>query len=145
MLNYPVSEYIMTNMTTINHMIETLHGFLRKHYKRTSVMLLCRGSSGAILAGLTAYYLIEAGYTVQIIHIKKDGETSHGKNYVGKIPKNYITVIIDDIIATGATMKNICKAATSNNSNLQIDVVCVSGTVENPTVHDLPIRNIICE
>jgi orotate phosphoribosyltransferase-like protein len=145
-LGYPVSQKIMNNMPTINFMMAVLCKFLKENYKRTDIKLFCRGSSGAILAGLTANYLIKAGYNVCIEHVKKEGETSHGGDYVQKISRNYIIVIIDDFISTGSTIRNIYNAMLENNSpKIQIDIVCVSDTVVKSSIDSLPIKHVICE
>jgi hypothetical protein len=65
--------------------------------------LWCRGSSGAILAGMFA---IKHGHECTICHVKKEKEDSHGRGFEPYNDRG-INVVIDDFVATGDTLLSI--------------------------------------
>lgn len=89
------------------------------------INLLCRGSSGAIIAGIVASSLSE-NYTVTISHIKKDGESSHSGG-IDIIPGAF-NIIIDDFIETGSTMRAIYERFIVEGGNT-INMLIVSSNI----------------
>lgn len=65
--------------------------------------IVCRGYSGMAFGPVLAYLMDK-----QILMVRKDGESSHDcYKYLGQLGKSYL--IVDDFIASGATMKAIMK------------------------------------
>ncbi len=60
----------------------------------------CRGSSGAILAGMFA---LKCGYECRICHIKKEKEGSHNGNTQPYVNEG-INIVIDDFVSFGHTL-----------------------------------------
>lgn len=107
-LSYPVGN----NMKSAFFYAEEAAKKFREIYPPGNyVNVFCRGSSGAILASL--FYAMLPDYEITIVHIKKDGESSHGDKVSTRFNSYHINVIIDDIIATGETMREIWNAIES--------------------------------
>lgn len=79
-----------------------------KAFKNKTVNVVCRGSSGAILAALFVAHCSNLS-RFYIRHIKKDNEDSHTLNNSSLI-KDAIVLVIDDFISSGITMSAIYKA-----------------------------------
>jgi len=98
---YPVGLNMSSNITTI----EQYCNIIQREYSNKPIMLHCMGSSGAIIAGIIAY----KKDNVIINHIKKDGENSHNSR-VQTFIDMYNNIIVDDIVASGSTVRDIlCK------------------------------------
>lgn len=129
-ISYPVDYNIFDNLAVIEDMGRQLVMFIADTYpKKDSVILICRGSSGAIIAGLVSSIIKNSGRSVMIYHIKKDGEDSH--SYSSPCEQNYnsaVNVVIDDFIYTGCTIISILKQVRSVY-NKKLDILCVTGFV----------------
>lgn len=68
----------------------------------TPIDVICRGSSGAIMAAIVVNTIYD--YNCRIVHIKKHGESSHAVNC---IKSDSLKIIVDDFISTGETFRNI--------------------------------------
>jgi len=82
------------------------------------IKLICRGSSGAIIATIFYQKIQEAfpEQKIHIVHIKKDNEQSHSNQVEGLHVYNeqeHLYVWIDDHINTGETLE-ACKHAIIN-------------------------------
>lgn len=131
---YPVGELIMQNMPVIISMGNSIIQVLRKNYKsKKDVHLICRGSSGAIIAAIVGNMIFEAGYKIQIYHVKKEGESSHNGNgsFSEYIFTNDVTIVVDDFIASGNTIESICEIF--ENIIDKFSILCVSGTIPKDT------------
>jgi len=95
---YPVGMNIGYNSETINQYCRVIEN----NYSDKQIVLHCMGSSGAIIAGIIAYNISN----VTINHIKKDGEQSHDCQ-PGHFDKRLINIIVDDIVASGSTVRDI--------------------------------------
>lgn len=115
---YPVGCETVESLKTIKEMAEKLKEVLPKNKK---ISFCCRGSSGAIISGVLLAYLSD--YQIKIIHIKKDGESSHGSSLFYLESSSY-NVIIDDFSNTGTTLNAIYHKMVSYHCN--VDCVCVS-------------------
>jgi adenine/guanine phosphoribosyltransferase-like PRPP-binding protein len=112
--SYPVGENIQSYLPTIRGMIKAIKALDKKDIK-----LCCRGSSGAIISGIIAAEIPEC----EIIHVKKDGETSHTYNSEYTIlPSDYI-IYVDDFVSSGSTMLAINRALNTH----RVDCVCIGG------------------
>jgi orotate phosphoribosyltransferase-like protein len=120
MLSYPVGAYITANKPRIIKMAEAFCDI--EEFKDKEINLICRGSSGAIIA--TIFSIILPNVT-NIIHIKKEGESAHDNGLYMNGEK--VNVIVDDIIATGATLNAIYNKVSNRLENKPIDCVCITG------------------
>lgn len=136
---YPVGRAMSITKEIVSEMASNL----RKIYPNKSepLMFLVRGSSGAILAGIITSIMSEYE-NIEIIHIKKHGESSHYGNYY-RFDKKYKSIILDDFIESGETVNSIYNSVNEDNKNLTIDTLCVSGSVFIEKLCFKP-NNLIC-
>jgi orotate phosphoribosyltransferase-like protein len=124
-INYPVSKYIQDNISIIQAIIKEINKLNIIH----RIVFCCRGSSGAIMAGIASYNIPNS----TIFHIKKAGENSHDdSNYFCFHEKDYI-IIIDDFISSGKTMLKIYEAI-KKNTIIPIRVIALGGICGNEDV-----------
>lgn len=111
-ISYPIGSHIDEAITYINKVYATI--ILNELFKNRDINLWCRGSSGAILAGLLASRLLttKTFYSVQVIHVKKPNENAHGSDLTYVI-EDGCNIIIDDFSYTGDTIIYITKAMKS--------------------------------
>lgn len=105
--NYPVGSDIQAAKEMVKEWISIFDTL--EYSTDVKINLWCRGSSGAILAAL---FTSMSRYDCIICHIKKDGENSHSTipaMHNNMIKGDTINVVIDDFIASGATIKEIIK------------------------------------
>ncbi len=116
---YPMGEYIQQNIPEIQKLID---GFKTiEEFKDRRINLICMGSSGAIVATL---FFLQVDNT-KIIHVKKNGESSHNFNcFYPEDFINTVNVIVDDFVGTGATLNMIY--STIKDYCPRIDCVCVT-------------------
>ncbi len=91
---YPLGVYIQNNKEKIKQLINCFMGI--PEFKECGINLVCRGSSGAIIASMFSMMIPN---NHRIVHVKKDGESSH--NDCCKINKDWKIVIVDDFISLG--------------------------------------------
>lgn len=119
---YKVINYIQSNIPIILDMVEKLKPELSE---KKDVILWCRGSSGAIIAGIMATQIKNA----RISHVKKDGEGSHSAT-ISTTPndrKNTINVMVDDFMNSGETLNAIYTQMKAHK--IKVHGLCISGTV----------------
>lgn len=102
-IEYPVGDYISTWVGVAKMYADKIY---ECNLMCLPIQIFCRGSSGAILSALVSSN-IEVD---RIVHIKKEGETSHGPDKPIVISSNYFNVIVDDFISSGSTILNILDA-----------------------------------
>lgn len=116
-LNYPVGHHIELSIKYVNNLFHTFKTEILPQYHNIKyVNIWCRGSSGAILASLFSVQInsdpsLNLKYKIQ--HVKKDGEQSHSDGiFISSSinEENNINIIIDDFMATGATIYYILEA-----------------------------------
>lgn len=116
-ISYPVGAHIAANKKGINDLKRIMKETIgtKKH-----ITLWCRGSSGAIIAGI-----ISLGFPKSVInHVKKSGESSHSRGHY--IIKDHTTnIIIDDFSNTGETLNDIYEDMVKEVGVSKIDYVCV--------------------
>jgi adenine/guanine phosphoribosyltransferase-like PRPP-binding protein len=124
---YPVG----TDMSGVYRIVNAMYNELIEIYKDTnqSIRFLCRGSSGAILAGCVAYLFEKNNYIdCRVLHIKKPGEISHQEHiYIREKDK---LIIIDDFITSGNTVNAIHAELLKYSVPFEIDTLIVGGLVE---------------
>lgn len=141
-MDYPVGNYIASNLPIIQEMAaEIRRNFIENG---NQVRLVCRGSSGSIIAGIISSIIP----ILEIIYIPKPGERRH----CGSVPEVFYrhedmvkNVIVDDFIASGETIKIIYDTATSTIKDFKIHGLVVSGWIEldSSFLKDLEIETII--
>lgn len=100
--DYPVGQFITENLPIIEEYCNKLQQLIDKSFQDKNIVLCCKGSSGAIIAGIIASKVKIS----KIVHVKKDGETSHGGTsyYLNSWD---IAVIVDDFVCSGNTVNSI--------------------------------------
>lgn len=131
---YPVGNNLDRNGSIIEEMANYIYLTILDYYSASydePVTLVCRGSSGAIIAGMVAYHLTSYGMkNVYIYSVKKDGEKTHYREPLHNFYHS-ILVVVDDFISSGATIEAIqIHLDHLFKKHKKIDIVCVSGTVE---------------
>lgn len=135
-MDYPVGETIAFNLPIINHYTSIIKRLTEKQHKEKTIILYCRGSSGAIIAGIIASQLTEK--KVIVAHVKKDGESSHaGKPTYSE--ENTFSVIVDDIICSGDTIGEI----VSKINHIRFDLLIISGGVSRYVINGFINHNRI--
>lgn len=106
--------------------------------KERPVALICRGTSGTILAGAVGYILKKKQHDVSIIVSRKCEESSHDYNMSGveslQSTDRPFSVVIDDFIHTGNTIKAILKDIDSSITIPTLDMLCINNYVNNKEV-----------
>ena len=70
----------------------------------TSPVIVCRGSSGAMIASCITMFM---NTVVPIVHLKKSGETSHSHNGDIMLDDYNFVIVVDDFVCTGTTLQAI--------------------------------------
>lgn len=123
--NYSVGAYFDKNMVYIKNAAKSLY-YLSKDSEH--ITLVCRGTSGCILAGAVGCILERKGKTVTIV-VSRKSYNNHGENMSGiwSIPRDSTIVVIDDFVSTGETIDKIVKDLNNyfphRGNNL---ILCVS-------------------
>jgi adenine/guanine phosphoribosyltransferase-like PRPP-binding protein len=117
-IEYPVGAH----MTDNKPIIEDMASSIAKVFPDKDYVLWCRGSSGAIIAGILSYLLPNK---TSINHIKKEGEYSHSNMVL--VDNSLTNIIVDDLIASGTTIDAILEKMI--RSNISPDALCVSGEI----------------
>jgi adenine/guanine phosphoribosyltransferase-like PRPP-binding protein len=149
-MEYPVGAHILNNMSIINDMADSIYLVMTEHYDLThtdNVIIFCRGSSGAIISGIVSVrlsQLLPERTFITIHHIKKEGEQSHAAQFVeSSLFYRSITIIVDDFISTGRTIRSILERIHGfRGSDQIIDILAVSGSISDE--YDDEIRHGIC-
>jgi hypothetical protein len=155
-LPYPIARNLTDGIPLIKKMLAILLRFVKKNYEGKKIVFFCRGSSGAIISSFGADYFMKKGYEVYINHIKKEGEKSHNGSMTiyGADLEGAITIIIDDFVASGETVKSIVdktlKSFKHRLKDFRFDILCVTGILEKPNelmidFEELPIDHALCE
>jgi len=144
-MEYPIGNNILVNLATIHDMANSIYLVIDEYYKKSEfkrIILFCRGSSGAIIAGIVSSKLIELfpDKAITIHHIKKQGEESHSFTFPeDSVFYKSIILIVDDFIATGSTMRAILEHIALRRRDQEIDILCVSGNLQGS---DFPTEKI---
>lgn len=108
---YPIGANFYKFIDYINDAVKQFDKI--KDIRNKPVNIICRGSSGMATATLFAERLTRKKIIYRIIYLYKEGEKNHG----GQLSPfmNAFNVIIDDIIATGKTIKVILEYLEKQN------------------------------
>lgn len=110
-IKYPVGN----NMSPVIDYALDAANTLHKLFKDDNIALIVRGTSGAIIGGIIANYLISTfGVQTRIFINRKPNEDCHAGNLEDmdivlnhKETEPYRFVIVDDFISTGKTLQSI--------------------------------------
>lgn len=121
---YAVSYPVGQNMTQVTHFCADMAARLKSIYMQgAKLKFYVRGSSGAIMGAIISTMMSE--YEIIICHIKKELEDSHSGGHRFRCKETEApSIIIDDFIITGETIKAIYEAM-----EVPVNVLCVSGQV----------------
>ena len=141
---YPVGASFNRNGDYIVEVARTIHTMAGKDRR---IALICRGTSGTILAGAVGYILKKRRHDVNIIVSRKCEESSHDYSMSGigflAPDSRPFSVVIDDFMDTGDTVKAILKDIDSNVTLPVLDMLCVDNCLsdeklaENPVIYGL--------
>lgn len=117
MTSYPVGENLPDNYDIILQMAEELK---KKNY--SNLVLVCSGSSGAIISAIIATQFLPI---LPIIYIKKPYERNHGHFYYPMKKDNNTLVIVDDFVSMGKTVNHIKKKLELQGIK-KVQAICMS-------------------
>lgn len=137
---YPVGASFNRNRDYIVEAARTIHTIAGKDRR---IALICRGTSGTILAGAVGYILKKRQHDVSIIVSRKREESSHDYNMSGveslQFTDRPFSVIVDDFMDTGNTIKAILKDVDSNVTLPVLDMLCVDNCLSDEKIAENPI------
>ena len=158
---YPVGSKIAQNEGVFNSMCVEFLGVADSSLcVSKKVYLVCAGSSGAIIATMLYFHLVNMNYAllgnnISIIHIKKDGERSHGSRCDG-LPlvweRKALYIWIDDHVFGGGTLcmcHQVVMEWVSDEKFLFDWVVCLTSEYSMDREHQLEFftnytSNLVC-
>lgn len=127
-MQHPIGTHLSENLPYIKAMTK----LIRKHPNLDNLVLVCRGSSGAIISSIIAINLVPIP---PIVYLRKDGELGHthfNRSYLEDISKEF--VVVDDFIASGETINNIVK--TLKEYDINHAGLCLSGSSGLDSIED---------
>ena len=132
---YPVGASFNRNRDYIVEVARTIHTIAGKE---RCIALICRGTSGTILAGAVGYILKRRNHDVNIIVSRKCEENSHdcsmsGVGFLQSTDRPF-SVIVDDFIDTGNTIKAILEDVDSDVTLPVLDMLCIDNYLNNKEV-----------
>lgn len=138
-MNYPLGIHIDNTYESINYIIDHFLKVAKSDIENNAqIAIVCRGSSGAIMAAIL-YTKLKALTTsmpridmnIKICHIKKSGENAHNTSVnVFREGDNAMYIWIDDFTDSGNTFNECLKAMRNHfaKDTFQFDwSVCASG------------------
>ena len=139
-MSYPIGQNIQTNKPYIATMIDGFKSI--EEFKDKYVNIICRGSSGAIIAG---FFSLSIENEHRIVHIKKQGESSHNDDVCLRTGNDVINLIVDDFMCTGKTINAIYERLKSirGYEDIKIDCLCISGQYGEKSIYFDP-NYLIC-
>jgi len=152
---YPVAPNIMENSKVFSELANEWSLTAQREIQASDkVVLVCRGSSGAIVSTIFYLELAKSFPEKEIIicHIKKEEEYSHSSKASGLPHVHFPSILyvwVDDFIDSGRTFEKCAKAVREyykEHSNLDFKfdwAVCIS-THTNPTCFADLTENLFC-
>lgn len=104
--HYPVGENLDVNIPYMRVAAHTLHNLIDR---QKEIALVCRGTSGCMIASTVGYILQRRGRKVSVV-ISRKTKDSHGYNMEGAHIIQYagvVPVVIDDFVSSGETIVSI--------------------------------------
>lgn len=134
---YPVGAYFHKNLDYIK---ESANGIMKLYPSGLKIALVCRGTSGCILASGVGFILEEHGYRVTLVISRKENESHHSETMcnASTLGADTIIVVIDDFISSGATIQKILEDLDASWSRRKTyDLLCISNAFDEPRItHD---------
>lgn len=123
-IKYPTGAHIQENIPNIKLLAKAFEKI--GSLQRRDLNIFCRGSSGAIIAALFSSFVPNK---CQIIHVKKEGESSNhpNSNIYYDHWSDGANIIIDDFIGSGATINYVYQNAKQILQDIKIDAVVIAG------------------
>ena len=129
-MDYPVGPNIKINLPIINNM----YRYIKEKFPEGTITIWCRGSSGAIIAGIISSKLKGRA---RVAYISKPNEKRHDLVSPYKYSVGY-NIIVDDFICTGKTIDDIIK----KSDRKKFDLLIVSGVVTKEFIKSKSWNNI---
>lgn len=130
-MSYPITDNLHSNSKQMTRMAEIIKELFLKR-KSDSVVIVGRGSSGAIIG---SYITLLLGAQAHFVHVKKKGEHSHASHresgYYIRNAKQII--VVDDFVCTGNTILNIYEEIQNllpANKKGKLDALVVTNVIE---------------
>lgn len=125
---YPIGAYFTShNWSYIVNIADKIIELVED--KDTGIILIGRGSSGAIIAGAVAAILYQDGRHVQIYISRKTTESCHGVQLDGLYSDAYKDnkiIVVDDFLDTGSTILAILEDLREKfRGEVTLDMLCV--------------------
>lgn len=115
---YPITDQMNLLKIIINDIVEIVNQ--NNILEDKTLVMWCRGSSGAIIAGILSYLIPNS----IIQHVKKPGEHSHSTGRYVKRENTY-NIFVDDFIGTGETFYRVQEEM--KKYNIVLDAVWLCG------------------
>jgi hypothetical protein len=142
-VTYPFGPNIKDNIPKLKTMAEEFALFWYKlpleDKKSQKINILCRGSSGAMMAALFAAEIKDL-VSVTISHVKKIGEDAHTSDIY--VSPDHFVIILDDFISSGATVNAIYDQFLGEVET-RVDLLCVTGNVYEKDIRFKP-KYVMC-
>lgn len=122
---------------------------IKSTFPDRDIALICRGSSGTIIAGGVGMILNDSGINVTIIVSRKPREFSHGATLEGLRyvdEKGYALIVIDDFMISGDTIREIfsdIQIHASELLNRRFDALCVGNSIQPEGKLDKPWADML--
>lgn len=128
-VEYPVGGTFNWNTEYIKACAESI----KQTFPNRDIALICRGTSGTIIAGGVGLLLKDSGVNVLVVVSRKD--YSHGRNLEGMsiaLNEDYILVVIDDFMSEGDTIREILHDFDNYSSDITgetLDALCIANFI----------------
>ena len=134
-VQYPVGLFTENSYCYIKNILEIINELYREKKDSITICFIARGNSGAILSGSLMHFVFRRGYKAYVVLSRKPSEGSHGNNMQGLYSvktdciaekKELVTIVVDDFIATGATLDYIMSDVETYSVSDKLDILFVS-------------------
>ena len=134
-MDYPVGPNIKVNLPIINNM----YRYIKEKFPEGTITIWCRGSSGAIIAGIISSKLKGRA---RVAYVSKPNEKRHDKLSAHMYSTGY-NIIVDDFVCTGETINKIINESTIT----QFDLLIISGNLTTNCINKWKnkIKTICCQ
>ena len=134
-MDYPVGPNIKVNLPVINNM----YRYIKEKFPEGIITIWCRGSSGAIIAGIISSKLKGRA---RVAYVSKPNEKRHDKLSAHMYSSGY-NIIVDDFVCTGETINKIINESTIT----QFDLLIISGNLTTSYINKWKnkIKTICCQ
>lgn len=132
-VEYPVGGSFNQNTGYIKACAESI----KQTFPNRNIALICRGTSGTIIAGGVGLLLKDSGVNVTIVVSRKSSEDSHEYGRLTgmstAISEKYALVVIDDFMMDGDTIRKILQDIDHKFSDCEevriLDALCIANFI----------------